>query len=50
MPLSKGHRARVEPAVDNLADTLHLAAALGTGDGYRVDEGAVKLNVLGAVL
>ena len=50
VPLREGHRARVKPAVDNLADSLHLAAALGTLDGHLVDEGAVKLYILGAVI
>ena len=47
--LGKGHGAGVEPAVDNLGDALHLLAAVGAGDGHGVDEGAVQLDVVGAV-
>ena len=31
--LRKGHRTRIEPAVDNFGRALHLAAALGAGAG-----------------
>ena len=47
--LSKRHRARVVPAVDNLGYTVHLAAALVTLEGHGIYEGAVKLNIRGAV-
>ena len=50
MVLRKGHRAGIEPAVDDLGDTVHLFAALGAADGHGVDEGTVQLNVLGAVV
>ena len=50
MPLCEGHSTRVEPAVNNLGNTLHLAAALGALDGDRINEGTVKLNILGTVV
>ena len=50
MVLRKGHGAGIEPAVDDLGDTVHLFAALGAADGHGVDEGTVQLNVLGAVV
>ena len=50
VPLCEGHRAGVEPTVDNLAYTLHLTATLITLDSNGVDEGTVKLNVVGTVV
>ena len=50
VPLCKGHRAGVKPTVDNLGNSLHLAAALGTLKGDRIDKGAVKLDILGAII
>ena len=48
--LGKRHGAGIKPAVDNLGDALHLLAALGAFYGDRVDVGAVKLNIIGAVV
>ena len=50
VPLGKGHRARVKPAVDDLGGAAHLLAALRAGNDHLVNEGAVKLDVFGAVL
>ena len=49
MPLCKRHRARVEPAVDDLGDSLHLSAAVRTFYCHRVNERAVQLDIVRAV-
>ncbi len=43
--LSERHRTRIEPAVDNFFDSLHLSAALFTFAGGRVDIRTVKLDI-----
>ena len=42
--LCEGHGTGIEPAVDNLRNTVHLLAALRAGDGHSIDERAVKLR------
>ena len=48
--LGEGHGAGVEPAVDDLGDALHLAAAFRAGERHGIDIGAVQLDVVRAVL
>ena len=50
MMLGKRHGAGIKPAVDHLRHTLHLSAALGTGDGHPIDKGAVQLDILRTVV
>ena len=50
MPLGKGHRAGVKPAVDDFRHAVHLAAAFFAFDGHIVDIRAVQLDVVGAVV
>ena len=50
MMLSKRHCARIIPAVDNLGNALHFAAALFTLNRNLVNERAVKLDIVGAVI
>ena len=47
--LREGHRAGVEPAVDNFGHAVHLAAALRALYCNSVDIGAVQLNIVRAV-
>ena len=49
VPLSEGHGTRVKPAVNDLGNALHLAAAIGALNGDRINEGAVQLNILRAI-
>src|SRR6478736_4713988 len=44
-PLRERHAARVEPAVDYLAHTLHLCAALGARERDVIDPRLVHLQV-----
>ena len=48
--LRKRHRARVEPAVDDLRHALHRLAALGTLDGHGIDIRPVQLDIVRAVV
>ena len=50
MVLGEGHGAGVEPAVDHLGGAGHRLAAFRAADGDRVYVGAVKLNVVRAVV
>ena len=49
MPLREWHGARVEPAVDDFLDAVHLLAALRALDRDLVDVRAVQLDVIRAV-
>ena len=48
--LCERHGAGVEPAVDDLGDAVHLAAAVRAGEGHAVDVGTVQLDVVRAIL
>lgn len=41
--------SRCRPAVDNLRHSCHQLATFRAGDVYRVDEGLVQFDVVGAV-
>ena len=43
--LSKGHAARIAPAIEHFARAVHTLAALGTLDCDRVDIGLMQLDV-----
>ena len=50
MMLRKRHGTGIKPAVDDFGNTLHLACAFGTTQGYGIDIGTVQFNVVGAVV
>ena len=50
MPLSKRHRTGIEPAVNNLWNTLHFLTALWAVNGNIVDVWAMKLDIVWAVV
>ena len=45
MMLCERHGTGIKPAVNNLRYTVHLLAALRTGDGDIVDEWTMQLNL-----
>ena len=45
-PLSKRHAPSIEPAVDDLRDTLHSRAAGGARECYLVDPGLMNHQVV----
>ena len=49
VPLCERHGARVEPAVDDFLDAVHLLAALRALDRDLIDVRAVQLDVIRAV-
>ena len=49
VPLGKGHRARIEPAVDDLGHAVHLPAAFRAADRHAIDVGSVQLQRFRAV-
>ena len=50
MPLCKWHRTGIEPAVDNLRHTLHLAATVRTLDRHCINVWTVQLDIIRAVV
>ena len=50
MPLCKWHRTGIEPAVDNLRYTLHLAATIRTLDRHCINVWTVQLDIIRAVV
>ena len=49
VPLRKGHRARIVPAVDNRLVAHHFAAALFAAELHGIDEGTVELKVCAGI-